>query len=323
MDFAITQTIMIDWLAFTICFWDDPRDVIRLLGLSDCPWIEQRGKNGYRACLSFLGIAVHYDGQPNMGIWCEMSGQGCRAFESISSVGWDALLRFLNRSQAHITRLDIAGDDRAGILPMARLTADVRAGNYVAKARRAQCVQAYDKSGASEGTTIYIGSPKSLTKIRIYDKAAEQGKPEEGPWVRVELQLRNERAEAMLREVLATSPGEAYCGVLVHYLRFLQPQKGDNNKSRWPMRRYWERYTGNANRISLYSAPGLDYSEEQCKHYVVEQAGNAIDACVQMYGVDAFLALIAHRHARRNPKYTQLVEKHYQANRPKAIPQES
>lgn len=320
MDAAIAQTIIIDWLSFT-CQVQDPRDVIRFLGLMDCPWIERRGKNGYRMCLSFLDITVCYDGQPGMGIWCEMSGQGCRAFERISSMGWDALLRLLHQSQAHITRLDIAGDDRAEILPLPKLVSDARAGNYVSKAKSVQLVQTYDTCGVCEGTTINIGSPQSLTKIRIYDKAAEQGKPDDGPWVRVELQLRNERAGAMLHTILNSSVGEAYGGVLLHYLRFVQPQKDDRNKSRWPMRRYWQRYIGTANRISLYSAPGLDYTEAQCKHYVIEQAGNAVDACLKMYGVEKFLELVANRHVRQNPKYSQIVEKYHAKRGKAALPQ--
>ena len=67
---------------------------------------------------------------------------------------------------------------------------------------------------------------------------------------------------------------------------------------------------GDAEKISIYTAPGMEYNEERCKNYVVNQAGNAIDACIQMYGSDAFLDMIANRQTARNPKYEMLIKRH-------------
>jgi hypothetical protein len=54
----------------------------------------------------------------------------------------------------------------------------------------------------------------------------------------------------------------------------------------------------------------MEYNVERCKHYVVNQAGNAIDALIQIYGIDAFQRLIEKRQTRPNPKYEQLVASH-------------
>lgn len=52
----------------------------------------------------------------------------------------------------------------------------------------------------SEGECIYFGSPKSNTRIRIYNKAAERGYKEgEKHWIRVELQLRDVNASGALK----------------------------------------------------------------------------------------------------------------------------
>jgi hypothetical protein len=46
------------------------------------------------------------------------------------------------------------------------------------------------------GHTLYVGSPRSDKRLRIYNKSAESGEtPNEGEYVRVELQLRDDYAE--------------------------------------------------------------------------------------------------------------------------------
>jgi hypothetical protein len=46
------------------------------------------------------------------------------------------------------------------------------------------------------GHTLYVGSPKSDKRLRVYNKSAESGEtPDEGEYVRFELQLRDDYAE--------------------------------------------------------------------------------------------------------------------------------
>lgn len=46
------------------------------------------------------------------------------------------------------------------------------------------------------GVTLYVGSPKSRVRLRVYNKSAQSGEyPESGEYLRVELQSRNENAE--------------------------------------------------------------------------------------------------------------------------------
>lgn len=47
----------------------------------------------------------------DMGVWCEMSGQGCRTFESFSSRSWESLFSWIAAQELKITRLDVAFDD--------------------------------------------------------------------------------------------------------------------------------------------------------------------------------------------------------------------
>ena len=76
---------------------------------------------------------------------------------------------------------------------------------------------------SSGGTSCQIGSPKSKVLVRIYDKAAERGLADGRHWVRVELQLRDKRAEEFLKIPMCI--GKAFAGVLLNYLLFqMKPQ---------------------------------------------------------------------------------------------------
>ena len=51
--------------------------------------------------------------------------------------------------------------------------------------------------------------------------------------------------------------GEAFAGVLLNYLRYVEPDT-DSNKWRWPMKDYWYNLVEDAERISIYTAPGME-----------------------------------------------------------------
>lgn len=302
MDSNITENIVIyDWLSFT-SKTHSPDELIAALGLSHVPWTETKGARGYRDRKYFSCISIHYNGREDMGVWVEMSGHGCRTFESLSTVGWDKLFQFIHENDLHMTRLDVAYDDHTGILPIEEIVEDTQAGLFVSRMNYWETVL------SSKGTTVQIGSPQSKVLFRIYDKAAERGCEPGTHWIRCEMQLRDDRAAEFSKIDLPI--GKAFAGVLLNYLRFVEPDSEDTNKSRWPMKPYWEALVGDAQKISIFTAPGMEYNEERCKHYVVNQAGNAIDACIQMYGLNEFQQMIEQRETLRNPKYEMLIQRH-------------
>jgi len=58
------------------------------------------------------------------------------------------------------------------------------------------------------GETLYVGSPRSDVRLRLYNKTAESGiKPESiGDYLRVEIQFRNRYADRMFRAIRARAP---------------------------------------------------------------------------------------------------------------------
>lgn len=231
---TIAENIVIyDWLSFT-SKKHSPEQIIDALGLSHVPWVESKGARGYKSKKYFSSINIHYDGRDDMGVWCEMTGQGCRTFETLSKHftygnGWDDMFSWIHENGCKLTRLDVAYDDHTGVLPIGQIVDDTQCGMWISKSDYWEVVM------SSVGTSVFIGAPSSKVRIRIYDKAAERHIPDTH-WIRCELQLRDDRAQCFTE--LTQLIGEAFAGVILNYLRYIEPSE-DVNKWRWPMTDYW------------------------------------------------------------------------------------
>ena len=154
--------ILFDWLTFT-SHSDSPESIMQLLGLNSVPWQKmEKGRNGYRCRYFFENISILYDGAENMGVCVDMSGTGCRAFETYSTISWEELteILFYNADDYNVTRLDMAFDDHTGILDIDQLRDDTDDHMYVSRSKT------WKVEYGSAGTTIYHGSPKSNMYIQ-------------------------------------------------------------------------------------------------------------------------------------------------------------
>ncbi len=299
--------ILFDWLTFTIKEDWTVQQVSELLRLEDVAWEHmEKGRNGYRKCCRFENISILSDGADGMGVCVDMTGKGCRAFETYSMTSWDdlfeELLWYVDQDVANITRLDVAFDDHTGILDIDQLRDDTDDHLYVSRSRT------WKVEYGSAGTTIYHGSPKSNMYIRIYDKAAEQGLEDEH-WVRVELQMRDEIAMGYLKGI-HVGDGVQFRGVLHNYLRYVEDPGDDSNMSRWPMTAYWENLLEGIQRIRCWSAPGVDYTVHTLENWVINQMGNALDCYVSIFSLDDLVEKLGKRAVRRSPKYERLKKQH-------------
>lgn len=303
--------VLYDWLSFTLQDMQ-AEDVIDLLHLKTFDWEIRKGFYGYRwRYFNQGGISVHYDGSEDQGVLVEMSGSGCRYFETNSEFSWNTLFFVLEHlpehHRLHFTRLDIAFDDHEGILPLDKIVEDTLSERWVSPFRWAEVQRG---AGDNHGCTVYFGSPQSETRIRIYDKAAERHAEEEGHWVRVELQLRRDRAAAFIAR---RNQGltDLFCGVLLNYLRFVQPSE-DTNKSRWQLSEYWDKLLGAVARVRLFSAPGLEYNRDRLEGFVYGSAANAVYTAMVLDG-DAFFEKITELQKRSGglpSKYVQLLKEY-------------
>lgn len=238
-----------------------------------------------------------------MGIWLELTGQGCRAFETYGNGDYERLFDEIkyNAGQMNLTRLDVAyDDDEEEFLDIVQLCEDTRKGEFVSKFNDWQVIE------GSKGSSVTHGSMKSDLFIRIYDKAMERGLTDGRHWIRVELQLRRERASAFM--AVSGDIGERFSGVLGNYLRYVDLDEFDSNKWRWPMKGYWAELLAGAARIQLYQKPGTEYNMMNLENFVFRQAGNAISAYLQIAGEEQFKERLKERGTIQNPKYTKLIE---------------
>ena len=302
--------ILFDWLTFSSQS-DSPETIMKLLGLDHVSWQRMdRGRYGYKSRYFFENISILYDGADNMGVCVDMSGMGCRAFETYSSISWEELrdILFYNVGDYNVTRLDMAFDDHTGILDISKIFADTLDHLFVSKSRLSQVIVSDNQDNDIRGLTVKIGSDQSNMLIRIYDKAAER-LLSDVHWVRVEMQMRDEIATGFLSGLMRNPMGVHFRGVLHNYLRYVVPS-ADSNKRRWPMTSYWSQLLEGVDKIRCWSNPGTEYNEFNLSNFVINQAGNAIDSYLQVFSLDDLLRELKNRPCKElPPKYQRLVDR--------------
>lgn len=293
--------VLYDWLSLTskIHSVDEIKD---LIGLKDAKWESTKGAHGYKKREYFASISIHYDGDENQGVWLEMSGQGCRAFESYSDATYEDLFAVLkqNPKEMNLTRLDVAFDDHSGILDIDELCRATLSQEYLSKSVYWEVAQ------SSKGQCIWFGSPTSEVRIRIYDKARERGFEDGRHWIRIEIQMRDDRARQFTNYCMPV--GQTFAGVLLNYLRFVEPNNDDTNKARWDMKDYWLELVQSATALSIYAKPGTEYNLSNLREHVCFRNGNAIDTYIKLVGLPQFLDDLRHSKPDTvNPKYSRLL----------------
>lgn len=327
------NVFLIDWL--TVVFHDQTVfGVQHLLGLTgaDIPWQERHNfVYGYPVTTFWNNISIRWGAdnvafytddadksaaekvRTDMGICLEMSGTGCRAFEQYGSGDWLQLLHQICdcEGRVSITRLDLAYDDHTGLLDIYRIEQDVRDRYYVSKSRKSMITWSDDWDEDIQGLTIEVGSRKSDVLIRIYNKAAERGYDHNKHWVRVELQLRKDRAVVAALEILkGQHVGRTAAGILRNYCTFRTPSS-DSNRCRWPLTDYWDKVLMDMEKISIVIAPGEPYNFHKTEKHMLEQYGQAFICYYRMYGETfSFLLDAMKRFPVLKPKYEAAINEY-------------
>ena len=282
-------SFLLDWLSYTLPDGTAPEDACPFLdGVELVKWVElEHGYNGYQKARRWGHVTVNYSGAvPGMGVNVQLSGQGCREVEALGVTDWQGVLRLLSERKASFPRVDFALDDRAGLLDMGELVGAVEAGRYTSPSNRWSIDRSGHRKGEQHGVTIYIGSKQSDTQIRVYDKAAEQGLEDE-TWIRVELQLRDARADRAV--ALFSDPAgngvASIVGVVRRYLDFKASTSGDSNRSRQATAGWWQKFLGDVQKVKLTVAPALPTVEE-VRQWVHRQVAPSLALLVEAFGGD-------------------------------------
>lgn len=309
--------VLIDWITFTTRSWSV--DQIKMaLCLSSQTWDNaEYGRYGYKSLQVFNGVSLLYDGRLNedgiddMGVCCEISGQGCRSLETFGHINWLIFLEWLINpdNDFKITRLDLAYDDHTGILDKLRLKLDTDDGNYRSKFR------SWEIRYGSKGFSIYHGSKQSQVMIRIYDKAAERGLLDGTHWIRVEIQMRDENAFGAVQAYVSDHHiGSVFGGILATYLVYCEESE-DSNKSRWPVADYWQHLIQDADRIHIAAKPGVEYNVFRMEAFIRDTAGGALQTWIQIFGLDSLPEVLKKRKSKMNPRHKLVLDQYYQFTR--------
>lgn len=326
----LDNVFLIDWISVTfhgLQVWD----VQHILGLTDSiPWqLNTTFINGYPLDLCFGHVHIrhgadrpeYYDdpkkARLDMGISLDVSGQGCRELESWSSKSWFDVIRDIFRcggvlgARMKVTRLDLAYDDHSGLLNMWQMKRDVEDRNYISKSKKSMIIWSDDQDSDIQGLTLQIGSKSSPVLIRIYDKAAERGYQREKHWIRVELQLRQDRAHEALKLLFQReSIGMVASGIIRNYCMFVSPTS-DTNRARWPIADYWQRVLEGFEKLRVWSSPGEEYNFSKTENQLVNQYGQVLQVVYEISGhsFDSFFSRCLQAHGELKPKYRQVIEK--------------
>jgi len=216
-----------------------------------------------------------------------MKGQGCRIYAGQGNNDFEGLFdRILEEGK--FTRLDAANDDLIGILNMEKIKTDTEKGNYSGLLEPNKTYN--NLSGAVQGYGVTFGGDNGGVEVRIYDKAAERNL-RNTHWIRVELELRNNRAKEYVVQLLEGVPvGVMYYGTLNTYLRFITPVKG-KEKSKCKNRKYWSDFNQHTEKIRLTGTGGKDYSLGRLDR-AVKQFQKAAKAYSIIYGMGRLIEFI-------------------------------
>lgn len=315
---------VIDWL--TVVFKGmDAQSVIRTLDLDEnIPWDTKEAcfRNGYPCRTTYKHVTILWGADEarfysdplkarnDMGVCLDISGQGCRELETLG-LDWGKFLRKIRDLRCvNVTRLDLAYDDHSGVLDLHRVAQDTQDRCYTSHCRKTKVLWSDNSTLDVQGLTVYVGSEKSDTFLRMYDKAAEREyNQKELHWVRVELQLRNGCAtNAAWRLAAVCDVGSLVSGILRNYIVYRE-NSTDENKSRWPVAEYWAKLLQDMERIRLYTTPGEEYNLSKSERQLIHQYGQLIQvmAKTSSRGIAGILEECKKEHPVLNKKYETLL----------------
>lgn len=246
-------TLTIDWLAFTVpCAY--ACDAIEVVGGD---WMQSdvgfRGyPNSWITTDGFRGVGKMGSGIPNRlrEVHVDLSGGIVSAWE-IPHLR--EVLAWVIKQEGHFTRIDCALDDRAGSVSVSQIKEAIHAGHIVTRASKLDVrASSSVETGDATGETLYLGSPASKTRLRIYDKRLELQQKHREHWAdygtRWELELRKERADACVRKLLEcedTDWQEVVVGLLRSHVDFRHTTRDQESAARCraPLLEWWEHLT--------------------------------------------------------------------------------
>lgn len=262
--------ISIDWISVTL---PNTPGVVRSIEGSLGKFIPEDTRTlGYSQSSRILttGRVFWSDDKPEAGLHIRLPASALSEYQD----GYWLLLNILLNNGGRFTRLDIAYDDTSGLVDLDVIAHHWHTGEVVTRFRSMVEYREAVKlgQGQAELSGLTFGSRQSQSYLRIYDKALEQrkkGRPDTPDhWTRLELELKDEKATAVVTELLKRSgdePRAVYLvGLLTGLFDLVLSPGGDTNKSRWARPDWWKKFISGCEKVRL-SLAKIDRTIEQVK----------------------------------------------------------
>jgi phage replication initiation protein len=268
-----------------------------------------RGMMGYNhaAIVAGSGRVCWDDKRDDMGIHVSLPAT------AITNLGYNPVSLLIDLCEnlgMRLSRLDLAADDLKGTLNFDAIENSVRCVHFVSrwtKVRRFEEIE----NGQSLGRTYYFGSPSSDTQIRIYDKAAERraaGENFVGHWIRVEMQLRDERAHKAAEHIVKhPDTWQVWAaGLIKGYLDF-KTVSSDSNKSRWLTATWWDDFLGRVSKERITFSRDIP-TIERVQEWFDRQLAPSLCAMQTVLGADTVSKMIASNSSRMKAKHRAMID---------------
>ena len=287
--------MIIDWMAFSIT--EKPNVVLAwLMSLLNGVWdIKSYAPGKHTRTRTCGGVTAYTDAPFDDSIRLTVTGQGCRELEQTGIVSsWPDFLSTMLDAGARFTRLDVALDDKNGLLDMDTIFACCDAGLLTSRTEHVNQNKASDTTGGLEGRTATFGKRGSDTYIRFYDKGLKENISSH--WVRVELEARDKRAQALAEAIVKNGAGVVPSTIL-GYLRFRE-RGATERKDRWPTASWWTDFLGTEKRFQLTVTP-RDVTKDKSRLWLLHGVARTFARYYDAEG-EAFLKEMLERGRRRN-----------------------
>lgn len=293
-------TASIDWIAFTSTIISNVKEMISFLGYAAEDFILlPKGANGYKKMhrLNSFPVSILSDGNEDMGVHVVISGSAiadvlahfrnslavdtpfARDVVCLSDFDNSIMIEFLQQVKkiGWFTRIDLAVDDLgANYFTVRDVRGFLERQEVVSKFRTYRDVYESTFTNENTGHTIYFGSRQSEIMLRVYDKQLEQNQkaadPEstiDDPWVRWEMELKNDRANIAADFLIQRKHvGQIIMEVLNNYVRMIVPD--DSNRSRCSSHPLWEKFVGMVGKLRLYVEAAQKTIEDK-KRWLIRQ----------------------------------------------------
>ena len=285
---------------------------------------EEYGFYGYSSHYFIGDIFIFISADEKKGTLLELKGQGCRQFECYLKAqgrSWYDFFDTCIKEKAVIKRVDLAINDRIGILNVSNLIQKCKDDECVSVFRRfrdygsGELVSSREDNRKEMGKTLYIGSMKSDIYFCVYEKAYEQYVKNDIPVEesevknRFEIRLKNERSEQAVLDLIEYQDGERTAfSIINNYLRFVDK---DNTKRRseWKVNEDWLWFIGkNRNKLKL-TTQAEPYNVNKTRNWMAHQvaASQKMLAEIDRLNGTTFLDDTL-KKAKLNAKHKKIIE---------------